>query len=134
MRSVPGQPKLRHLPNLAMRSEPHEYWRWLDHTITYTDFKKKMWYQTCRVADDVPVARTRRRKRSHGGSGDTRKAYSAGRRFLGRLEECGEAGGDSRPGEMPAVGEGVLLAEVGAQFGVGQNTNERVVEFAGIER
>jgi hypothetical protein len=24
-------------------SKPHEYWRWLDHTTTYTDFKKEMW-------------------------------------------------------------------------------------------
>ena len=25
------------------RSKPHGYWRWLDHTITYTEFKKEMW-------------------------------------------------------------------------------------------
>jgi hypothetical protein len=25
-----------------LRSKPHEYWRWLDHTITYTIFKKEM--------------------------------------------------------------------------------------------
>jgi hypothetical protein len=24
-------------------SKPHEYRRWLDHTITYLSFKKKMW-------------------------------------------------------------------------------------------
>jgi hypothetical protein len=24
-------------------SKPHEYWRWLDHTITYLNFKKEMW-------------------------------------------------------------------------------------------
>lgn len=23
--------------------QPNEYWRWLDHTITYTTFKKEMW-------------------------------------------------------------------------------------------
>jgi len=26
--------------NLGLRSQPHEYWRWLDHAITHTDFKK----------------------------------------------------------------------------------------------
>jgi hypothetical protein len=29
-----------------LRSKPHEYWRPLDHTITYTIFKKKMWANT----------------------------------------------------------------------------------------
>jgi hypothetical protein len=24
-------------------SQPHGYWRWLDHTITYLNFKKEMW-------------------------------------------------------------------------------------------
>jgi hypothetical protein len=24
-------------------SKPHGYWRWLDHTITYLNFKKEMW-------------------------------------------------------------------------------------------
>jgi nitrate/nitrite transporter NarK len=24
-------------------SKPHEYWRWLDHTATYSEFKKEMW-------------------------------------------------------------------------------------------
>jgi hypothetical protein len=24
-------------------SKPHEYWRWLDHTTTYSEFKKEMW-------------------------------------------------------------------------------------------
>ena len=27
--------------NLVLRSNPHEYWRWLDHTATYADFKKE---------------------------------------------------------------------------------------------
>jgi hypothetical protein len=26
----------------VLPSQPHEYWRWLDHTATYTDFKKEM--------------------------------------------------------------------------------------------
>ena len=26
-----------------MLSKPHEYWRWLDHTTTYSEFKKEMW-------------------------------------------------------------------------------------------
>jgi hypothetical protein len=32
-------------------SKPHEYWRWLDHRITYLNFKKEMWakitFQDC---------------------------------------------------------------------------------------
>src|ERR1035438_9761070 len=28
---------------------PHEYWRWRDHTTTYTEFKKEMWV-------DIPEA------------------------------------------------------------------------------
>jgi hypothetical protein len=24
-------------------SKPHEYWRWLDHTTTYSEFKKETW-------------------------------------------------------------------------------------------
>ena len=28
---------------LIVLSKPHEYWRWPDHTTTYTDFKKEMW-------------------------------------------------------------------------------------------
>jgi hypothetical protein len=27
-------------------SKPHEYWCWLDHTTTYSEFKKEMWVQT----------------------------------------------------------------------------------------
>jgi hypothetical protein len=27
----------------VLLSKPHEYWRWFDHTATYTDFKKEMW-------------------------------------------------------------------------------------------
>jgi len=27
----------------ALPSQPHEYWRWLDHTTTYSEFKKEMW-------------------------------------------------------------------------------------------
>src|SRR5450756_1555905 len=27
----------------VLLSKPHEYWRWLDHTTTYTEFKKEMW-------------------------------------------------------------------------------------------
>ena len=38
--------------------------------------------------------------------------------LLLRFEEGGEAGGDGGPGEMLAVGEGVLLAEAGAEFGI----------------
>jgi hypothetical protein len=29
--------------NLVLRSKPHEHRRWLDHTATYTYFKKEMW-------------------------------------------------------------------------------------------
>jgi len=47
-------------------------------------------------------------------------------RPLGRFEECGEAGGDGGPGEMLAVGKGILLAEAGAEFGIGQDTDEGV--------
>jgi hypothetical protein len=28
---------------LIVLSKPHEYWRWRDHTTTYTEFKKEMW-------------------------------------------------------------------------------------------
>jgi hypothetical protein len=27
----------------GLLSKPHEYWRWLDHTISYTKFKTEMW-------------------------------------------------------------------------------------------
>src|ERR1022692_962651 len=27
----------------VLLSKPYEYWRWFDHTATYTDFKKEMW-------------------------------------------------------------------------------------------
>jgi hypothetical protein len=27
----------------VLLSKLHKYWRWLDHTATYTDFKKEMW-------------------------------------------------------------------------------------------
>ena len=27
----------------VLPSQPHKYWRWLDHTTTYTEFKKEMW-------------------------------------------------------------------------------------------
>jgi hypothetical protein len=30
----------------VLLSKPHEYRRWLDHTATYTDFKKEMWDET----------------------------------------------------------------------------------------
>jgi hypothetical protein len=33
----------RDLRELVLLSKPHEYWRWLDHTITYPIFKKEMW-------------------------------------------------------------------------------------------
>lgn len=36
-----------------MLSEPHEYWRWRDHTTTYSEFKKKMWVDNLR---ELPVA------------------------------------------------------------------------------
>jgi hypothetical protein len=29
--------------------KPHEYWRWLDHTTTYSEFKKEMWVDTSKV-------------------------------------------------------------------------------------
>src|ERR1035441_9390346 len=30
----------------VLLSKPHEYWRWLDHTATYSEFKKEMWDHT----------------------------------------------------------------------------------------
>jgi hypothetical protein len=30
-------------------SKPHGYWRWLDHTITYLNFKKEMWVNSLSV-------------------------------------------------------------------------------------
>src|SRR5208337_2687103 len=51
---------------------------------------------------------------------------------LSGFEECGEAGGDGWPGEMPAVGEGVLLAEAGAEFGIGEKADEGFVKFGGV--
>jgi len=65
-----------------------------------------------------------------GGRIDTRQEE----RPLAGFEEGGEADGDGGPGEMLAVGEGVLLAEAGAEFGIGQDANERVIELVGIER
>jgi len=35
-------------------SKPHEYWRWRDHTTTYTEFKKEMWVY---MKDASPHAR-----------------------------------------------------------------------------
>ena len=35
---------------------------------------------------------------------------------------------------MLAVGEGALLAEAGAEFGIGQDANESLVEFGGFAR
>ena len=38
-----SHPPDRSLPLSRLRSKPHQYWRWPDHTITYTIFKKEMW-------------------------------------------------------------------------------------------
>jgi len=28
---------------IVLLSKPHEYWRWRDHTTTYSEFKKEMY-------------------------------------------------------------------------------------------
>src|ERR1017187_2695428 len=37
----------------ALLSKPHEYWRWRDHTTTYSEFKKEMWAKVP-LRDRVP--------------------------------------------------------------------------------
>jgi hypothetical protein len=32
-----------------LRSKPHEYWRCLDHKVTYAIFKREMWANSCRA-------------------------------------------------------------------------------------
>ena len=31
------------LRSVVAPSKPYEYWRWRDHTTTYSEFKKEMW-------------------------------------------------------------------------------------------
>ena len=38
-----SHPLGRSLRELGLLSKPHQYWRWLDHTISYTKFKTEMW-------------------------------------------------------------------------------------------
>jgi len=59
------------------------------------------------------------------------RVHALSKGLLTRFEECGEAGGDGGPGEMLAVGEGALLVEAGAEFGIGQDADEGLVEFGG---
>jgi hypothetical protein len=39
----------------VLLSKPHEYWRLLDHTATYTDFKKEMWDEAFKAGFPLAV-------------------------------------------------------------------------------
>jgi hypothetical protein len=38
----------------VLLSKPHEYWRWRDHTTTYSEFKKEMWVYQVHAAPPKP--------------------------------------------------------------------------------
>jgi hypothetical protein len=38
-------------------SKPHGYWRWLDHTITYLNFKKEMWVKSSSKTSGMVILR-----------------------------------------------------------------------------
>jgi hypothetical protein len=36
-------------------SKPYEYWHWLDHTATYSEFKKEMWANSAMVKHKIQI-------------------------------------------------------------------------------
>src|SRR5260370_25627356 len=43
MADLVSHPPGRASVEFVLLSKPHEYWRWVDHTTTYSEFKKEMW-------------------------------------------------------------------------------------------